>query len=253
MVKSKFLQITSILMIVFSTVFIFVSLILFIILLLGSSHNFSYYSSSSYHSISIPYLFYPSVAIAGCVVNIVSAIVGIAGGIYGLKNWDNQESAGRSAAVAIVFIILTLIGFVLLFAGIFPLFALWFFWLIFQMIAPIFHLAGACMFKIGKPIRTSSQYVNPPYYNYNGYYPPNGGFDNSKNFNSYNGGDFQPNGYDRNEYYNPGYNNYSGYNPNVGYADNQNPNCGNQQNDFTGPSEGTSAPDNTNSSSGEDK
>lgn len=218
MVKSRFLQITSILMIVFSAIMIFFSLVFFIIAMVSSlatSHATYYFSSYSYHSSSsMSIMFNLAAAISGSVINIIAAIVGICGGAYGLKNWKVQEKAGKNMIFAISSIIITVIGFVLLAVGVLPLIPFLFVWFIFQMVAPVLHLIGAYTMKQGKPISTSTNYGYTQYNNYNGYYNPNEGYNNN--------GYYPPNGYENNGY-NGGYN----PNPNYGNGENQNYNYSN--------------------------
>lgn len=225
MVKSRFLQITSILMIVFSAIMIFFSLVFFIIALVSSlaaSHATYYFSSYSYHSSSsMSVMFNMPAAISGSVINIIAAIVGICGGAYGLKNWSVQENAGKNMIFAISSIIITIIGFVLLAIGVLPLIPFLFVWFVFQMVAPVLHIIGAYTLKHGKPISTSTNYGYHPYNNYNCYYNPNEGYNN-------NGGYYPPNGYENNGYnggYNPNYNNNQNYNQNPNYGNSESQNC----------------------------
>lgn len=157
--KSKFLKVTSTMLIATSGIMAFISLVMFVIFIVLSrfehDDNESLYYFMRYLSIN------PITVSMGCIINIAAAGLGIFSGIYGIKNWNLQRQAAVNMVLGISTCLLTLLGFVLIIAGVHLFGFLFLGWLFFQLATPLLHAVGAYCFKIGKPIRMSSKPAFP--------------------------------------------------------------------------------------------
>lgn len=196
MEKSKFLKITSIMLIATSCIMAFLSLIIFIISFTIETNKeqlyFTRYLSINTIKINI-----------GCTINFAAAALGVFSGLCGIKSWTMRNQANLNMLLGIATGSITILGFICIISGMF-LFALFLIpWILFQLAIPVLHSIGAYRFKSGNPISMSSKYGNYGNPNYcNSAYVPN---------RQYSCPHYAANGYDRNrEYIKPKYNNSDG-------------------------------------------